>query len=140
MREILFRGKRIDNGEWVEDSNTYIKDNDGVWLEDGCCDVVKVNPETIGQYTGLTDKNGKTIFEGDIVNIIYEEYLIENCVVVFGDYNVFRDEWGYRYSTCGFALKFDDGSGYTNLTRKNIYEVVGNIHDNPELLEGICQQ
>lgn len=130
MREIEFRAKNI-NDQW---RYGYLERQDLLYDENYDCSS-SIQTETLGQYTGLCDKNGTKIFEGDIVNIIYKEYPIENCVVVFGDYNVFRDEWGYHYSTCGFALKFDDGSGYTTLTRKNMYEVVGNIHDNPELLE-----
>ena len=101
--EILFRGKRIDNGEWITDSETYIRDGDGIWLSDENLNVVTVIPETVGQYTGLTDKNGVRIFEGDIVGCVSDG---ERAVISWLKYfNV--DKW----------------------------EVIGNIHDNPELLE-----
>ncbi len=88
MREILFRGKRLDNGKWTEDflicplfdkSRAYI----GTLfpIDDHDIDMLEVDPETVGQYTGLTDKNGKKIFEGDIVNTYHlREFL--NCSYV----------------------------------------------------------
>lgn len=138
MREILFRAfvkdkEKIFDVKTIDFSYKFITFEE----ENKPTDTMRMLDQIeLMQYTGLTDKNGTKIFEGDIVNIVYEEYPIENCVVVFGDYEVFRDDWGYKQSTCGFALKFDDGSGYTNLTRKNVYEVIGNIYDNPELLGG----
>lgn len=125
MREFLLRGKRTDNGEWITDSETYIRDGDGIWLSDENLNVVTVIPETVGQYTGLTDKNGVRIFEGDIVryDVNYHDMVISYDVENWG---------GWLYED------MDD-----NMQAYSIYEfclkdiaVVGNIHDNPELLGG----
>ena len=140
MREILFRGKRTDNYEWIEGSlcTTIPSDEDfytisyfdfeGYYIEE------KVIPETIGQYTGLTDKNGRKIFEGDIVSTKYK--------LGRGGYYVF--EVYYNENLCQFALTINSGSYTKNkqydwlqLTslKANKVEIIGNIHDNPELLE-----
>ena len=116
MHGILFRGKRTDNGEWINSSETYIRDGDGIWLSDVNLNVVTVVPETVGQYTGLTDKNGVKIFEGDIVkhyDAVYEIRYITKYTRFAG-----------RNSGCIFA-----GIPLGNT------EVIGNIYDNPELLE-----
>ena len=130
MREILFRGKRVDNNEWVygflsksRGNNHFLSlcidhEENGVMLSS------IVEPETIGQYTGLTDKNGKKIFEGDIVR-----YNGEKHIVVFET----RGETGY------FGIKIDhiETWGFCLSVPAKLMEVIGNIHDNPELVEGL---
>lgn len=139
MRVILFRGKRTDNGEWAYGVPT--KDNHGEMVmvestfeceEYNCCgaNCLYVDENTVGQYTGLTDKNGTKIFEGDILGItncdpdysyITKVYLECNtlCVDVEGQ--------DYDYTSIGFAN--DIWSDECDEV-----EILGNIHDNPELL------
>ncbi len=149
MREILFRGKRVDNGEWI--SGSILSFDDGgkvilsstakVFKEHGtttiCCnECYDVYPETVGQYTGLTDKNGVKIFEGDIVKEYKSKDKVKG-VVKFGEYqsgiNKYADDLGFyvEWTTENFLIQ---ELGYW--CRKNMLEVIGNIHDNPELLEG----
>ena len=128
MRDIIFRGKRINNGEWVEGyfvnlwlvhyqkHQPIITDNNAVSYD--------VDPSTVGQYTGLTDKNGKKIFEGDIV-------AIERGWNKTAKYHVFFDP-----QICGFIGDSINYIGFTTFGDDGInMEVIGNIHDNPELLE-----
>ena len=145
MREILFRGKRLDNGEWVEgwyQPETTIKhwngsqETVGVTIaykaEEGFLEDTLVDPPTVGQYTGLTDKNGKRIFEGDIVAqnwYDYDEPRDDSFgKVVFCEYD------------CSFSVMDVNKDGFMPLGRCGSYhwevEVIGNIHDNPELLKG----
>lgn len=148
MREILFRGKRIDNGEWVEgglltdDKKAYIV-CDAYGIEavgfdketDLCIDQWnEVQSETVCQYTGLTDKNGKKIFEGDIVRDIFNDSVVGR--VKYGEYrNTFNDdEFGGH---AGFYIEWKEKK---DLLRKDIVywvknsEFIGNIFDNPDLL------
>lgn len=134
MREILFRGKRQDNGEWVEGffaqsgEMTYILiDND---FAVGYVKMKEVVPKTVGQYTGLTDKNGKKIFEGDIVRYRPEYWSEPHWSVV----EYCADKWNYP----AFDLKDHDyeSNGLQSAHEEGVeLEVIGNIHDNPELLE-----
>ena len=140
MREILFRGKRIDNGEWVEGyyykAKYYRTDKelcDHIAIphpdeENRGSDHFIVIPETVGQYTGLTDKNGKKIFEGDI--LCYTNVYANNHKS-FGE--VKSEEWncGCCNDVYGFSML-----GGIGLAESHLCEIVGNIHDNPELLKG----
>lgn len=134
MREILFRGKRIDNGEWVE--GYYIGEQKMVekkahWILDkndifGRFHYRSIDPNTLGQYTGLTDKNGKKIFEGDILKYSYHPPVI----VVWhsgGWYFTDEDDLSRPHS--------DDFIDNWGIYDKEQLEIIGNIHDNPELLE-----
>ena len=135
MREILFRGKRIDTGEWIE--GWYCKQVFSRWplksciipsqlAEAGEISHFAIIPETVGQYTGLTDIHGVKIFEGDIIESHFDELfpdLATTLIVVWNDYGWFgRDMEG----------------NVDSLERKwvsDFFEIIGNIHDNPDLLE-----
>lgn len=140
MREILFRGKRLDDGEWVCGSFSpdarevrgskfempgFIRNYDFEY--DGLCLVIthEVDRKTVGQYTGLRDKNGKRIFEGDIVR----------C----GTGRICKVTFFISPGVSGFDLVaiggFDAPPPY-NWALFTDTEVIGNIHDNPELQEG----
>lgn len=151
MREILFRGKgdtKWNDGAWYY--GVPIEDSEGDWQI--CTNTSKrvVISETIGQYTGLTDKNGNKIFEGDIVRYAdideyqyylecqkppdnYDEKLFENMWTV--DYIVYGDKVGYP----AFDLNSHDfecnALSELHESYQYYYEVIGNIHDNPELLK-----
>lgn len=112
MREILFRGKKI-NSEWVK--GDYVIDifTKTPFINTSGNGFEKVDPKTVGQYTGLTDKNGTKIFEGDIVLRRKDKEL------------VFYDDGGFS----PFAIP-----GWECTPDADEVEVIGNIHDNPELL------
>lgn len=140
MREIVFRGKRVDNGEWIVSTTVSRFDKYLYMCKSSKCEVtydlynitaiiskkpffVEVIPETVGQYTGLTDKNGTKIFEGDIV---------EHTVSFNGSIRTGYIEYIERYGA--FFIR---GSGYSDNQMYAFcnFKVIGNIHDNPELLE-----
>lgn len=128
MRDINFRGKRTDNGEWVYGVPTKDGRGEMVMVENifeceeyNCrgANCLYVDENTVGQYTGLKDKNGTKIFEGDIVLLKgdeepYQVVFDESCFQVYSD------------SVCYVMDNFYDYE----------IEVIGNIYDNPELLGG----
>ncbi len=144
MREILFRGKRIDNGEWVEGSLAVDKNrcyicksvsdlgvsygDNGTRMRIGCW--FPVDSSTVGQYTGLKDKNGKKIFEGDIIDASEEWW--DACGPAGHDSPIMLVEWAEW--NCGFDpfANYDCDCGVYICA--NNCEVIGNIHDNPELI------
>ena len=139
-RVIKFRGKRIDNGEWVygDLENPRIKDTALIhcYRNDGDYDRQhKVEIESVGQFTGCLDKNGTEIYEGDVVKWIYTYYEndtgyshdLTKTSEVFFRYGIFSVK-DYPYNLC----ECDD----VNSEGKETLEVIGNIFDNPELLKG----
>ena len=132
MREILFRGKRIDNGEWAV-GDLLVNDIEGkaAIRDRRTLEVMPVIPRTVGEYTGLKDQNAKKILEGDIVRHRDEfwrspmQSVVEYCV----------DKWNYP----AFDLKDNDyyeSNGLQLAHERDIeLEVIGNIYDNPEIVE-----
>ena len=128
MREILFRGKY--DGDWVE-GNLFIPDKPDTPTQ--ICigtNIIRITydviPETVGQYTGLTDKNGKKIFEGDIIKSCeYDDiYFVKYCA----------DD---NYPAFDIVPEMNiECNGLSHLHIVEGIEVIGNIHDNPELLKG----
>lgn len=131
MREILFRGKRKDNGKWAY-GYLYIR-NDGQYeisfyskyfdSERFTYDVI---PETVGQYIGLTDKNGKKIFEGDILRRAYHPH--EDVAIEWSD-GSFRFREVNKPKDYGYSCVCCIQNAVSRL------KIIGNIYDNPELLE-----
>lgn len=136
MREIIFRGKRVDNGEWVYgyyDVFRYHEDAPPIYLihTNGWTNSVEIEPGTVGQYTGLTDKNGKKIFEGDIV----KTWKNNIGKIEFGQYwDEETEEDFYGYAWIG-KDEYEESITLSLNNCWNGHEVIGNLHDNPELLK-----
>lgn len=136
MREILFKGKRVDNEEWIYGYLFNILDM--AFILSGVCvvsdgseptpNMYQVIPSTIGQFTGLIDKNSIKIFEGDILHEPYRK--TKNVIVTYKDGN---------FHLVPVGIYSASSSGELSFCKQNIdyfkYKIIGNIHDNPELLE-----
>lgn len=157
MREILFRGKKIENGEWIfggyhrhqnrtlycigdrvrksDIEHVIVRDFPGDWGMPCGIDYYVVDPETVGQWIGLNDIEGTKIFEGDILEIRYDDVLHDHLkyyrsVKWFG-------ELGYPVFDFSDSTKLDRSHQmiWSQVVEKAYYRVVGNIYDNPEIFE-----
>jgi len=142
MREILFRGKRLDNGEWVEGGvvqgvvHELWRNSDRAYITVfpeflSRLKLEEVDPSTVGQYTGKMDVNGKKVFEHDILQL-YTVWVdgtrTKSAKVIV--------QW-WTNDQC-YVLTTKEGyhcADFGNYGRPEYFEVIGNIHDNPELLE-----
>ena len=147
MREILFRGKSTETNQWIyggfhiwEKRQVCALDNDRLkddeisyvitvnsfadWNMPRTMQAVEVIADTVGQYTGLTDRNGRKIFEGDIVNILTENE--EFGIITY-------DDGGFFVDASTFSVDF-----MNNINGSDI-EVIDNIHDNPKALKNLNQ-
>lgn len=141
MREILFRGKRRDNGEWIE--GQYTCEEYDTWQNKiihnakiqptGIPTEIPIFPETVGQYTGLTDKNGKRIYDGDVLKMEIKSNYINplQAPLVFIGVCKFKDgAFGFSKQRAGI----EEFTAFSSTTYNVEFEIIGNIHDNADLL------
>jgi uncharacterized phage protein (TIGR01671 family) len=124
MREIKFRGKRIDNGEWVYgDLMTKYVHHEGLTIVENGCIYHEVDPKTVGQDTGY-----KGIHQGDIAKVEHDEIGSPIPLDFVGE---------VKYMECGFYVVNDKkGMAFKLYQEIAEWKIIGNIHNNPELLEG----
>lgn len=130
MREIEFRAKSKVTGEWVIGDLVQFDDNSICirnWIDVGCHEVI---PDSVGEYTGLEDKNGRKIFEGDILQA-GDRHHSYRFVVKFGEYD--ECHVGF-YAECPSEDFYRNDLAWWVCNRNAV--VVGNLFDNPELVEG----
>ena len=140
-RDILFRGKRLDNGEWVfGDLMTKYPHHEGLTIVEHGCVYHEVDPKTVGQYLALFDDNGDEIYQGDIVKVhhkgetytpyVSEVYFEPHCGAMVKSHpshiEMGHDQFRHLSGYCDYGV-----GGNPEVC----CEIIGNIHDNPELLE-----
>ena len=138
-RKTEFRGKRLDNGEWVYGDLIHTDSGETLIVTGWCYGFVferfahEVIPETVGEYTGLQVKNSVKVFEDDFIKTKFFGILRNG--VNFNDFDIFQ----VMYSPPAFGLENERNSGWLGhaIDRETDFEVIGNIHDNPELLEAV---
>ena len=136
MREIIFRGKRVKPvtlvSRWIFGNYVFKADNSLPGLSKhfiavhdgfGVSQWIEVEPDTVGQYTGLKDKNGQRIFEGDIVDHYYQKGFFNRGVVMWDSQNA------------RFAHELRSMSPAFFMHNPEAWEIIGNIHDNPEFMK-----
>lgn len=130
MRQIKFRGKRLYSGEWVYGS--LIQRIDSTEIFDGVFTWV-VDPSTVGQFTGLLDKNGEEIYEGDVFQMWLKDSVEPNGGQWHRMYVVFSAEKGFV--SWGERMTIEDAEPLYEMLQWEQCEIIGSIHDNPELLK-----
>lgn len=142
MREILFRGKRLDNGEWVEGGVLCYAEYTAICVYsdyNNWHEFIEVDPKTVCQFTGLTDKKDNKIWENDVC-----QYIETNSYGTVIESETFIVKYGRHGNTIktnlGFYVEWLEMDHYRtdicHWTEKRHIEVIGNIFDNPELMEG----
>ena len=131
MRQIKFRGKRLDNGAWIYGDLIHIDKSDiGIVTDYDHWSGCRINPDTIGQFTGLTDRNGKEIYEGDIITVNgkYPRVVLwdKMCWALMPT-EYFHDEMFWVMNLQHPGIDWWEEFA-------NEFEVIGNIHDNPGLI------
>ncbi|MGN0493125.1 MAG: YopX family protein [Acutalibacteraceae bacterium] len=144
MREILFRGKRVANGKWIEGyifaQHNLTERRDDYYIRAYDTDYLVI-PETVGQYTGLADKNGVKIFEGDILKGFEYPFCCD------GEFDYFAEIVWFENSPAFGTYTFknpksnvrgisEGNTDYLENFNSGEWEIIGNIHDNPELIKG----
>jgi uncharacterized phage protein (TIGR01671 family) len=141
VKEIKFRGKRIDTGEWIYGFPHIIDTVGGGYYTGRAIQIqflnsrpisIQIDKETLSEYTGLKDKNNKDIFEGDIVNRIESTGYRFVGEVVYEEYGFGIKPYGF-FTPLSMKGKYDDGKSSFDFSVE--YEIIGNAYDHPELLE-----